>query len=144
MSRRDKYPTKTLLAIGTRPREPDNLLLNLNVLQPRIKLRHAGFVWPKQNCPQTEAGLSQGCLLNFEFWVLAAVAFGLLIWGSMADYTDTIGRELNWMMSTLNHQLTDFNWKNDMLISSCIIDELFSCFDSYSCFDAISTVALCK
>ncbi len=68
-------------------------------------------------------------LLNLsptEFCVLAAVAYGLFIWGRLADCTDTIGRELNWM-STLLHQWTDFNWTNDLLLSSCIIDQHISC-----------------
>ncbi len=34
-------------------------------------------------------------LSPMEFWVLAGVAFGLLIWGHLADCTDSIGRELN-------------------------------------------------
>ncbi len=101
------------------------------VLQPRIKPRHAGFVWPEENCPPDCAWFlprfSTQSLSPMEFWILAAVAFGLLIWGRLADCTDIIGRELNWMMSTLNHQWTDFNWKNDLLMSSCIIDKLFSC-----------------
>ncbi len=33
------------------------------------------------------------------FWFLAAVASGLLSWGHLTDCTDTIGRELNWMMT---------------------------------------------
>ncbi len=35
------------------------------VLQPRIKPRHAGFVWPEENCPPTVPGFSQGFLLSF-------------------------------------------------------------------------------
>ncbi len=62
-----------------------------------------------------------------EFWVFDPVVFGLLIWGHLTDCTDILGRELNWMMTTLNHQQTVFNWKNDLLMSSCIIDKLFSC-----------------
>ncbi len=34
------------------------------VLQTRIKPRHAGFVWPEENCPPTVPGFSQGFLLN--------------------------------------------------------------------------------
>ncbi len=70
-------------------------------------------------------GFSQGLLNLCHRW-----SFGSLPLSPLADYTDIIGRELNWMMSTLNHQWTDFNWKNDLLMSSFIIDKLFFLFDS--------------
>ncbi len=133
-------PCSTIWATGklsTSLQEPDKTTRTRQVLcsiwpvlQPRIKPRHAGFIWPEENCPPTETGCFQGStqfLSPMEFWVLVAVAFGLLIWGRLADCKDIIGRELNWMMSTLNHQWTDFNWKNYLLLSSCIVDKLFSC-----------------
>ncbi len=83
------------------------------VLQPRIKPCRAGFVWPEENCAWFLPRFSTQSLTPMEFRVFAAAAFGLLIWGRLADWADIIGRELNWIMSSLNQPWTDFNWKND-------------------------------
>ncbi len=50
-----------------------------------------------------------------EFWVFAAVTFVLLIWGHLANCTDNIGRELNWMISTITNELTYFK---DVVVNS--------------------------
>ncbi len=38
-------------------------------------------------------------LSPMEFWFLATVTFGFLIWERLTDCTDTIRRELHWMMT---------------------------------------------
>ncbi len=52
---------------------------------------------------------------------------GFIVFFQQSDCADTIGRDLNWMMTSMIHQWTDFIWKNDsLLLSSCIIDKLLS------------------
>ncbi|XP_058634529.1 uncharacterized protein LOC131542159 [Onychostoma macrolepis] len=55
-------------------------------LQPRIKPRHAGFVWPEENCPPTVPGFSQGFLLNlYHRW-----SFGSLWLSPLACFLGTL------------------------------------------------------
>ncbi len=80
-----------------------------------LELNHAMLVSSGQR--RTEPGFSKvfsPFLSPMEFWFLATVAFGLLSWGRLTDCTDTIGRELNWLMTSLNHQWTDFEWMNEL------------------------------
>ncbi len=109
MSSRDRSPSKTLLAIGTRLREPDESPAQSD-LCCRLELNHAMLVssGERRTAPRLSL-VSPPFLSPMEFLVLDAVAFDLLIWGPLADCTDIIGRELNWMMTSLNHQLTHFN-----------------------------------
>ncbi len=107
------------------------------VLQSGIKPRHAGFLWPEEDWPHTEPGFSQGFFLHFchwwEFWFLATVTFGLLSWGRLTDCTDTIGRELNWMMTSLKHQWTDFSWKNGFCYCPFVLLTNYFLFDNQYC-----------
>jgi hypothetical protein len=117
MSLRDRSPVKTSLAIGTRQ--------VLCTIWPVQELNHAMLVSSGQR--RTAPRLSLVSPKVFYSVSVTDGVSGLLIWGCLADCIDTIGRELNWMMISLNHQWTDFNWKNDLLMSSCIINKLFSC-----------------
>ncbi len=103
-------------SLGTRPREPDESSAQSD-LRCSLELNHTMLVSSSQRRtgPPTEPGFSQGFFSPFlspmKFWFLAAVAFGLLSWGRLTDCTDTIGRVLNWMMTSLKHQRTGISWK---------------------------------
>ncbi|XP_058619938.1 uncharacterized protein LOC131532373 isoform X2 [Onychostoma macrolepis] len=90
--------------VGTRPQEPDKSSAQSD-LCCSLELNHTMLVSSVQRRTAPKLCLVAPKVLSpMKFWVLAAVAFGLLIWGRLADCKDIIGRELNWMMSTLNHQ----------------------------------------
>ncbi len=106
---RDRYPPKTSTTISTRPREPDKSSAQSD-LCCSLELNQAMLVLSGQRrtAPRLSLVFSQGFFSPFlslmEFWFLATVAFGLLFWGCLTDCTDTFGKELNWMMTSLNHQ----------------------------------------
>ncbi len=116
MSSRDRSPVKTSSPGRPLGKDHGNQMTPLHNLTLQQHGTTCWFVWPRLSLVSANVFLS--ILSPMAFWVLAAVASGLLSWGHLisSDIVDLIAQilfKLNWA-GRWHHWIqwwTAFNWK---------------------------------